>query len=34
LARQHDGIDYLQVFENLWFIEDAEVVPALLPENY
>jgi hypothetical protein len=40
LARQHDGLDYLQVFENredgpnLWFIEDAEVVTALLPEDY
>lgn len=40
LARLHDGLDYLQVFEDpdsrqeLWFIEDAPgVVTALLPED-
>ena len=42
LARQHDGLDYLQVFVNrdggkdLWFIEDGEggAITALLPEDY
>lgn len=40
LARQHGGLDFLQVFEHpetraeLWFIEDAPgVVTALLPED-
>jgi hypothetical protein len=39
-AVQHGGLDYLQVFEtpegmpNLWFIEDGEVVTALLPSEY
>ncbi len=41
-ARRCNGIDYLQVFEdhanpdgpNLWFIEDGEVVTALLPSDY
>ena len=40
LARLHDGLDHLQVFEDadssqeLWFIEDAPgVVTALLPED-
>lgn len=40
LARLHDGLDYLQVFEDpqtreeLWFIEDAPgIVTALLPED-
>jgi hypothetical protein len=41
LARQHKGLDFLQVFEDpddannvLWFIEDAPgVVTALLPEE-
>lgn len=39
-AAEHDGLDYLQVFEtpeelpNLWFIEDGQVVTALLPEEY
>ena len=40
LARLHDGLDYLQVFEDpdsgleLWFIEDAPgVVTALLPDD-
>lgn len=40
-ARQHAGLDYLQVFENLeqggtdlWFIEDAVAVTALLPSEY
>lgn len=44
LASQHEGLDYLQVFKNLcklehdgkdlWFIEDGQVVTALLPEDY
>jgi hypothetical protein len=42
LARQHDGLDYLQVFEDpigeetLWFIEDDEggAITALLPSDY
>jgi hypothetical protein len=42
LARGKQGLDYLQVFEQvanpegpaLWFIEDAEVVTALLPSDY
>jgi hypothetical protein len=42
LAKEHDGIDYLQVFtdsskpEPLWFIEDGGggAITALLPSNY
>ncbi len=41
LASQHDGLDYLQVFETpggarLWFIEDGEggAITALLPTDY
>jgi hypothetical protein len=42
LARQHKGLDYLQVFtcagkpEPLWFIEDGEggAITALLPSDY
>lgn len=42
LARQQQGLDYLQVFEdtdkseNLWFIEDGEggAITALLPSDY
>ena len=42
LARQHQGIDYLQVFndsekaEALWFIEDdtGGAITALLPSDY
>lgn len=42
-ATRHDGLDYLQVFEDplvadrrLWFIDDGPdgVVTALLPEDY
>ncbi len=41
-AEQHDGLDYLQVFEddtkpeNLWFIEDdpGGAITALLPTDY
>ena len=41
-ARRHDGLDRLQVFEDLathetlWFIEDGEggVITALLPDDY
>ena len=41
-ARQKDGIDYLQVFEdtskpeNLWYIEDGPggAITALLPSDY
>ena len=41
-ARQHEGLDYLQVFENaeskerLWFIEDGPggAITALLPSDY
>ena len=41
-ARRHDGLDYLQVFEDsgtheqLWFIEDGEGggITALLPDDY
>ena len=40
-AEEHNGIDYLQVFESadgdrLWFIEDGEggAITALLPEEY
>ncbi len=42
-ARQYNGIDYLQVFEDLakgrsdlWFIDDGEggATTALLPEDY
>ena len=42
LARQHHGLDYLQVFtsqnggKDLWFIEDGEggAITALLPEDH
>jgi hypothetical protein len=42
LAKEHEGIDYLQVFtdpskpEVLWFIEDGEggAITALLPSDY
>ena len=42
MADDHDGIDYLQVFEdeskseNLWFIEDGPggAITALLPSDY
>ena len=42
LARQKNGLDYLQVFEDssksepLWFIEDGEggAITALLPSDY
>lgn len=42
LADEHDGIDYLQVFEDsskpepLWFIEDdaGGAITALLPSDY
>jgi len=42
LATEHDGIDYLQVFEDpskpeaLWFIEDDSggAITALLPSDY
>ncbi len=42
LARRHEGLDYLQVFEGpgkdetLWFIEDGEggAITALLPDDY
>jgi len=42
LAMKHQGIDYLQVFEDsskaepLWFIEDGEggAITALLPSDY
>ncbi len=41
-ARQHQGLDYLQVFEEqstdrrLWFIEDGDggAITALLPSDY
>ena len=41
-AREHKGLDYLQVFEDpntqqrLWFIEDGEggAITALLPSDY
>jgi len=41
-AKEHDGIDYLQVFtdaskaEPLWFIEDGDggAITALLPSDY
>ena len=41
-AQSHDGLDYLQVFENdaserrLWFIEDGDggAITALLPSDY
>jgi hypothetical protein len=41
-ATEHDGIDYLQVFESpdgserLWIIEDGDggAITALLPEEY
>jgi hypothetical protein len=41
-AEQHQGLDYLQVFEdggkpeNLWFIEDGPggAITALLPSDY
>lgn len=42
LAKEHDGIDYLQVFidssksEHLWFIEDGDggAITVLLPSEY
>ena len=40
VAREHEGIDYLQVFEEddevLWFLEDGDggAITALLPEDY
>ena len=42
MAEEHDGLDYLQVFEDatkpeaLWFIEDDEggAITALLPSDY
>jgi len=42
LAITHHGLDYAQAFDDrahpdgpaLWFIEDAEVVTALLPSDY
>ena len=42
IAREHNGIDYLQVFEcpdkpePLWFIEDGDggAITALLPSDY
>ena len=42
LAKEHDGIDYLQSFtdpskpEPLWFIEDGDggAITALLPSDY
>jgi len=39
LAAEHHGLDYGQAFdthavEPLWFIEDGEVVTALLPSDY
>ncbi|MCM2374692.1 hypothetical protein [Aporhodopirellula aestuarii] len=44
LADEHDGLDYLQVFEDptnrkrdpLWFIEDGDggAISALLPSDY
>lgn len=41
-ADEHDGLDYLQVFqsgeydEDLWFIEDGEggAITAMLPSDY
>ena len=43
-AQEHQGLDYLQVFEgesidmpeNLWYIEDSDggAITALLPSNY
>jgi hypothetical protein len=39
-AEEHNGLDYLQVFligrdkKKLWFIEDAQVITALLPGDY
>ncbi len=41
-AKAHDGLDYLQVFEDpaardrLWFIEDGDggAITALLPSDY
>jgi hypothetical protein len=42
LADEHQGLDYLQVFEsaehseNLWYIEDGQggAITALLPSDY
>ena len=44
LAKEHDGLDYLQVFEDqtdrhrepLWFIEDGDggAITALMPSDY
>jgi len=40
-ANEHDGLDYLQVFqseasENLWFLEDSPggAISAILPSDY
>ena len=39
-AEMHDGIDYLQVFddpaepEKLWIIDDGSAITALLPSDY
>ena len=41
-AKNHDGLDYLQIFEDesrtesLWFIEDGSggAITALLPSDY
>lgn len=37
-VKEKGGLDYLQVFEidgeKLWFIDDADHVTALLPEDY
>jgi hypothetical protein len=37
-VKTQGGLDYLQVFEiegrRLWFIDDVEVVTALLPDDY
>ncbi len=41
LADEHNGLDYIQVFEfddrpNLWFIEDGDggAITAMLPSDY
>ena len=39
LAQKHGGLDYAQAFDTqqdgpLWFIEDEQVVTALLPSDY
>jgi len=39
-VKEHDGLDYLQVFrigpekKKLWFIEDGQAITALLPDEY